>query len=83
MPALLDQLLDVEGPSHKEIQKQLENNLQKLERLEKPDVEFLMLGLAYYISRQQDSVCLSTSIKVNNYRTAKSEEEDQDSKKDK
>jgi hypothetical protein len=76
MPALLDQLLDVEGPSHKTIQEQLEG-------LEKPDVEFLMLGLAYYISRQQDSVCLSTSIKVNNYRKAKSEEEDQDSKKDK
>ncbi len=76
MPALLDQLLDVEGPSHKAIQKQLEG-------LEKLDVEFLMLGLTYYISRQQDSVRLSTSIIVKNYCKAKSKEEDRDSEKDK
>ncbi len=92
MPALLDQLLrtdyfmkEVENESRPkpEANQQKKKLEEKLVGLGNDDVEFLMLGLAYHIPRQQDSVRLSTKTKVKNHRKAKkSKEDDKDSEGD-
>jgi hypothetical protein len=59
MPALLDWLLREDFTVTR-------TNLEKLGSLQEHEAEFLMLGLAYHISCQQDSVCLSTKIMLKN-----------------
>ncbi len=62
MPFLLDRLLNKDYTS-----KDLEKEHMAVEDI---DVEFLKLGLAYHISRKQDSLRLSTKIIVKNTHTS-------------
>ncbi len=61
MPAWLDKLLCEDITKTK-----LKKLLEEMGSLQEHEAEFLMLGMAYHISCQQDSVCLSSKIMLKN-----------------